>query len=69
WWATASTRRLMKSDPFDVAGAIELSRATLRTMSGSPAIVAVNALMLKRTKLAGIKLAEVQRITAEHVPA
>lgn len=82
---------LMKSDPYDVVGAIELSRATLHkmhqnlwwavgyniiafplaagvlypftlspeiaalSMSGSSAIVAVNALMLKRTKLAGIK--------------
>jgi Cu2+-exporting ATPase len=80
---------LMKSDPYDVVGAIELSRATLRkmhqnlwwavgynviafplaagvfypftcrprlrplSMSGSSAIVAINALMLKRTKLAG----------------
>jgi len=84
---------LMKSDPYDVVGAIELSRATLRkmhqnlgwaigynviafplaagvfypftlspevaalTMSGSSAIVAINALMLKRMKLAGIKSA------------
>jgi len=82
---------LMKSDPFDVVGAIELSHATLRkmhqnlwwavgyntiafplaagvfypftlspeiaalSMSGSSAIVAINALMLKRTKLTGIK--------------
>ena len=82
---------LMKSDPYDVVGAIELSRATLRkmhqnlwwavgynmiafplaagvfypftlspevaalSMSGSSAIVAINALLLKRTKLAGIK--------------
>ena len=82
---------LMKSDPFDVVGALELSRATLRkmhqnlwwavgyntiafplaagvfypftlspeiaalAMSGSSGLVAVNALMLKRTKLAGIK--------------
>lgn len=82
---------LMKSDPFDVVGAIELSRATLRkmhqnlwwavgyntiafplaagvlypftlspevaalSMSGSSAIVAINALLLKRTKLAGIQ--------------
>jgi Cu2+-exporting ATPase len=81
---------LMKSDPFDVVGAIELSRATLRkmhqnlwwavgynviafplaagvlypfllgpsvaaiAMSGSTAIVAINALMLKRTRLDGI---------------
>ncbi|MDH4985078.1 heavy metal translocating P-type ATPase [Aminobacter anthyllidis] len=83
---------LMKSDPFDVVGAIELSRATLRkmhqnlywavgynviafplaagvlypfllsptiaaiAMSGSSAIVAINALMLKRTRLTGIKV-------------
>ena len=82
---------LMKSDPYDVLGAIELSRATLRkmhqnlfwavaynviafpvaagvfyplvvspeaaalAMSGSSALVAVNALLLKRTKLAGIR--------------
>src|SRR5262245_30867321 len=82
---------LMKSDPYDVVGAVELSHATLRkmhqnlwwavgynviafplaagvfypfllspeiaalAMSGSSAlVVAVNALMLKRTKLAGI---------------
>lgn len=82
---------LMKSDPFDVVGAIELSHATLRkmhqnlwwaigynviafplaagvlypvllgpsiaalAMSGSTALVAINALMLKRTKLTGIR--------------
>ena len=82
---------LMKSDPYDVVGALELSRATLRkmhqnlgwavgynviafplaagvfypftlspeiaalAMSGSSALVAVNALMLKRTRLAGIR--------------
>jgi Cu2+-exporting ATPase len=81
---------LMKSDPFDVVGAIELSRATLRkmhqnlwwavgynvvafplaagvfypftispevaalAMSGSSALVAINALMLKRTRLTGL---------------
>ncbi len=81
---------LMKSDPFDVVGAIELSHATLRkmhqnlwwavgynviafplaagvlypyllgpsiaalAMSGSSALVAINALMLKRTRLTGI---------------
>lgn len=81
---------LMKSDPFDVVGAIELSRATLRkmhqnlwwatgynviafplaagvfypmllspeiaalAMSGSSALVAINALMLKRARLEGI---------------
>jgi Cu2+-exporting ATPase len=84
---------LMKSDPYDIVAAIELSRATLRkmhqnlwwavgynviafplaagvfypfvlspeiaalSMSGSSAVVAINALMLKRTKLAGIKSA------------
>ncbi|WP_454906590.1 heavy metal translocating P-type ATPase [Variovorax gossypii] len=84
---------LMKSDPYDVVGAIELSRATLRkmhqnlwwavgynviafplaagvfypftlspeiaalSMSGSSAVVAINALMLKRTRLDGIKRA------------
>jgi Cu2+-exporting ATPase len=82
---------LMKSDPFDVVGAIELSHATLRkmhqnlwwavgyniiafplaagvlypfllgpsiaalAMSGSSALVAINALMLKRTRLTGIR--------------
>src|SRR5688572_12922492 len=82
---------LMKSDPFDVVGAIELSRATLRkmhqnlwwavgynvvafplaagvlypfllspqvaalAMSGSSALVAINALLLKRTRLEGIR--------------
>jgi Cu2+-exporting ATPase len=82
---------LMKSDPYDVVGAIELSRATLRkmhqnlwwavgyntiafplaagvfypftlspevaalSMSGSSAIVAINALMLKRMRLTGIQ--------------
>ena len=82
---------LMKSDPYDIVAAIELSRATLRkmhqnlwwavgynalafplaagvlypfvlspeiaalSMSGSTLIVAINALMLKRLKLAGIK--------------
>ncbi|MEO8338353.1 MAG: heavy metal translocating P-type ATPase [Nitrospirota bacterium] len=82
---------LMKSDPYDIVGAIELSRATVRkmhqnlwwavgynllafplaagvlypfvmspeaaalSMSGSTLIVAMNALMLKRTKLAGIR--------------
>ena len=87
---------LMKSDPYDIVGAIELSRATLRkmhqnlwwavgynviafplaagvfypfvlspeiaalSMSGSSAVVAINALMLKRTKLAGIKSARPQ---------
>ena len=86
---------LMKSDPYDIVGAIELSRATLRkmhqnlwwavgynviafplaagvfypftlspevaalSMSGSSAVVAINALLLKRTRLAGIKTAQV----------
>jgi len=81
---------LMKSDPYDIVAAVELSRATLRkmhqnlawavgynviafplaagvlypftlspeiaamSMSGSSAVVAINALMLKRTKLAGV---------------
>ncbi|MEP9389944.1 heavy metal translocating P-type ATPase [Mesorhizobium sp. KR9-304] len=81
---------LMKSDPYDVVGAMTLSRATLRkmhqnlwwavgynviafplaagvfypfllspeiaalAMSGSSALVAANALLLKRTKLEGI---------------
>ncbi len=82
---------LMKSDPYDVVGAIELSRHTLRkmhqnlwwavgynvvafpiaagvffpltispeiaalAMSGSSLLVAVNALLLKRTNIAGIR--------------
>jgi Cu2+-exporting ATPase len=82
---------LMKSDPYDIVAAIELSRATLRkmhqnlwwavgyntlafplaagvlypfvlspeiaalSMSGSTLVVALNALMLKRTKLSGIR--------------
>jgi Cu2+-exporting ATPase len=85
---------LMNSDPYDIVGAIELSRATLRrmhqnlwwavghnviafplaagvlypftlspeiaalSMSGSSAVVAINALLLKRTKLAGINSAK-----------
>ncbi len=85
---------LMKSDPYDIVAAIELSRATLRkmhqnlwwavgynalafplaagvlypfvlspeiaalSMSGSTLIVAINALMLKRLKLEGIKNVE-----------
>ena len=88
---------LMRSDPFDVVGAIELSRATLRkmhqnlwwavgynviafplaagvlypillgpsiaalAMSGSSALVAINALMLKRTKLTGIRRSSAMR--------
>jgi len=82
---------LMKSDPYDVVGAVELSRHTLRkmhqnlwwavgynvvafpvaagvfypltispeiaalAMSGSSLLVAINALMLKRAKLAGLR--------------
>jgi Cu2+-exporting ATPase len=82
---------LMKSDPYDIVGAIELSHATVRkmhqnlwwavgynaiafplaagvlypfvlspevaalSMSGSTLVVAINALLLKRTKLAGIR--------------
>ncbi len=82
---------LMKSDPYDIVGAIELSRATLRkmhqnlfwavaynvaafpaaagvfyplvispqvaalAMSGSTVLVALNALLLKRTRLEGIQ--------------
>ena len=82
---------LMKSDPYDIVGAVELSRATLRkmhqnlwwavgynviafpiaagvlypfilspevaafSMSGSTLIVAINALLLKRTRLGGIR--------------
>ena len=96
---------LMKSDPYDVVGAIELSRATLRkmhqnlwwavgynviafplaagalypftlspeiaalSMSGSSAIVAINALMLKRTKLAGIRPVDAQKLVAQRAPA
>ncbi|WP_436639464.1 heavy metal translocating P-type ATPase [Microbaculum sp. FT89] len=89
---------LMKSDPYDIVGAIELSRATLRkmhqnlfwavaynvvafpaaagvfyplvispevaalAMSGSSALVAVNALLLKRTRLEGIHKARPQAV-------
>ncbi len=96
---------LMKSDPYDVVGAIELSRATLHkmhqnlwwatgynviafplaagvfypftlspeiaalSMSGSSAMVAANALMLKRTRLAGIKPAVESRAAIASVPA
>ncbi|GGH38456.1 hypothetical protein GCM10010973_33700 [Cribrihabitans marinus] len=88
---------LMKSDPYDVVGAIELSRATLRkmhqnlfwavaynviafpmaagvfypliispavaaiAMSGSSALVAVNALLLKRTRLEGLRAGNTDR--------
>jgi len=91
---------LMKSDPYDIVAAIELSRATLRkmhqnlwwavgynaiafplaagvlypfvlspevaalSMSGSTLVVAINALLLKRTKLAGIKSARPQSAPA-----
>ena len=91
---------LMKSDPFDIVGAITLSRATLRkmhqnlwwavgynviafplaagvlypvllspeiaalAMSGSSALVAVNALMLKRTRLEGISDAKARAAPA-----
>ena len=91
---------LMKSDPFDIVGAISLSRATLRkmhqnlwwavgynviafplaagvlypillspeiaalAMSGSSALVAVNALMLKRARLAGLTDVEIRREAA-----
>jgi P-type Cu2+ transporter len=96
---------LMKSDPFDVVGAIELSRATLRkmhqnlywavgynviafplaagvlypfllsptiaaiAMSGSSALVAINALLLKRTKLVGIQGPNAAAPTASLKPA
>ncbi|HSX92457.1 MAG TPA: heavy metal translocating P-type ATPase [Hydrogenophaga sp.] len=96
---------LMKSDPFDVVGAIELSRATLRkmhqnlwwavgyntiafplaagvlypftlspevaalSMSGSSAIVAINALLLKRTRLTGIRQRRPQQRLAAREPA
>ena len=92
---------LMKSDPYDIVAAIELSRATSRkmhqniwwaagynaiafplaagvlypfvlspevaalSMSGSTLVVAVNALMLKRTKLNGTKVEN----TAKPAPA
>jgi Cu2+-exporting ATPase len=96
---------LMKSDPYDIVAAIELSRATLRkmhqnlwwavgynaiafplaagvlypfvlspeiaalSMSGSSAVVAINALMLKRTKLAGIKSAKPKAAPPADAPA
>ena len=92
---------LMKSDPYDIVAAIELSRATLRkmhqniwwaagynaiafplaagvlypfvlspevaalSMSGSTLVVALNALMLKQTKLNGTKAEN----TAKPAPA
>jgi Cu2+-exporting ATPase len=91
---------LMKSDPYDIVDALELSRATLRkmhqnlwwavgynaiafplaagvfypfvlspqvaalSMSGSTLVVAINALMLKRTKLAGGKSAQTSNAPA-----
>ena len=96
---------LMKSDPFDVVGAIELSHATLRkmhqnlwwavgynvvafplaagvlypfllgpsiaalAMSGSSALVAINALMLKRTRLTGIKVQSASKLAPALKPA
>jgi P-type Cu2+ transporter len=96
---------LMKSDPYDIVGAIELSRATVRkmhqnlwwavgynviafplaagvlypfvlspevaalSMSGSTLIVAINALMLKRTKLVGIRQPGGAGTVAAQVPA
>ena len=93
---------LMKSDPYDVVGAMTLSRATLRkmhqnlwwavgynviafplaagvfypfllspeiaalAMSGSSALVAVNALLLKRTRLEGIRPAASTAAGAAH---
>jgi len=93
---------LMKSDPYDVVGAMTLSRATLRkmhqnlwwavgynviafplaagvfypfllspeiaalAMSGSSALVAVNALLLKRTRLEGIRPAASTAASAAH---
>jgi Cu2+-exporting ATPase len=100
---------LMKSDPFDVIGAIALSRATVSkmkqnlfwavgyntiafpiaagvfypliglllrpeiaaiSMAGSSLIVALNALMLKRTRLPGIRrMAAEQATTVEPMPA
>jgi Cu2+-exporting ATPase len=96
---------LMKSDPYDIVGAIELSRATVRkmhqnlwwavgynviafplaagvlypfvlspevaalSMSGSTLIVAINALLLKRTKLAGIKTARSKGSPPADAPA
>ena len=94
---------LMKSDPYDIVGAIELSRATVRkmhqnlwwavgynvvafplaagvlypfvlspevaalSMSGSTLLVAINALLLKRTKLAGIRRKGAVRSSANPV--
>ena len=96
---------LMKSDPYDIVAAIELSRATLRkmhqnlwwavgynaiafplaagvlypfvlspeiaafSMSGSTLVVAINALMLKRTQLAGINSARSRSAPMADTPA
>jgi Cu2+-exporting ATPase len=99
---------LMKSDPYDVLGAIALSRATVRkmkqnlwwatgynvlafplaagvfypslgillspwmaaaSMSGSSLIVAVNAMLLKWTRLPGIQRQEPAGSAGEHVPS
>jgi P-type Cu2+ transporter len=95
---------LMKSDPYDIVAAIELSRATLRkmhqnlwwavgynaiafplaagvfypfvlspevaalSMSGSTLVVAINALMLKRTRLDGINRARPVPASAGNAP-
>ena len=95
---------LMKSDPYDIVDALELSRATLRkmhqnlwwavgynaiafplaagvfypfvlspqvaalSMSGSTLVVAINALMLKRTKLASGKSAQTSNAPAAKSP-
>ncbi|MCK9530628.1 MAG: heavy metal translocating P-type ATPase [Gammaproteobacteria bacterium] len=92
---------LMKSDPYDIVGAITLSRATLAkmrqnlfwavaynvvafpvaaglfypftispevaalSMSGSSVLVALNALLLKRAKLVGIREAAPEKTTTE----
>jgi len=39
------------------------------SMSGSSSIVAINALMLKRTRLAGTKSAEVPKVIVQRVAA
>ena len=94
---------LMKSDPYDVVGAMTLSKATLRkmhqnlwwavgynviafpiaagvfypfvlspqiaalAMSGSSALVAINALLLKRTRLEGIRRSTGQASPSEQL--
>jgi P-type Cu2+ transporter len=99
---------LMKSDPFDVIGAIALSRATVRkmrqnlfwavgyntvafpiaagvlypsfglllrpeiaalSMAGSSLLVAINALLLKRTRLPGIRATHPSQRATELTPA